>query len=422
MAISLPVSFLALALLIESFVVKSVIFDRNDPILAHYLASGVLIGALLAWSVRRRSVWEVLRRIPGRLVALAMFGWLVVITALRPSLLEWAALVGFVLLVLGFYFAVPVALWRVRGSLRQLILWLFACCVILSMTMLVVAPAASYELPSLRFRGALISVANACNVFFFASIYFAWAGKYSQGFKKRFFYVLTILSFCLLLLTFTRSSIAQATLGLLVLLSTDNAGRLAISRCFPVLIAVIACGAGAVKVIGVDLLLESFRLVDDNLLASRDGVWHDGLARALDNFLIGTGLLTKQTKGGSAQLEFTSDNYDPSYDAHSLAITLVEQGGVGLLVATCMMLAVPLWMYQRTFGIRASLQRPEFLIMAITVPSMMFAGGDMISLGSLVNRLQWIFLGMLALEVAQARGGVLRAARPLGASGARAIA
>ena len=37
--------------------------------------------------------------------------------------------------------------------------------------------------------------------------------------------------------------------------------------------------------------------------------------------------------------------------------------------------------------------------MILIVPSMMFAGGDMISLGSLVNRLQWLFLGILAFDV-----------------------
>ena len=57
----------------------------------------------------------------------------------------------------------------------------------------------------------------------------------------------------------------------------------------------------------------------------------------------------------------------------------------------------------RVFGLRASLQQPEFLIMSLVVPSMLFAGGDMISLGSLVNRLQWLFLGILALDVANQR-------------------
>jgi triacylglycerol esterase/lipase EstA (alpha/beta hydrolase family) len=37
--------------------------------------------------------------------------------------------------------------------------------------------------------------------------------------------------------------------------------------------------------------------------------------------------------------------------------------------------------------------------MILLIPGMMFTGGDMISLGSLVNRLQWLFLGILAFDV-----------------------
>jgi len=39
--------------------------------------------------------------------------------------------------------------------------------------------------------------------------------------------------------------------------------------------------------------------------------------------------------------------------------------------------------------------------MVLIIPSMMFAGGDMISLGSLVNRLQWLFLGILSFDVSR---------------------
>jgi O-antigen ligase len=405
MSSAVPGFLLVLALLIESFIVKSVVFDRNDPIVAHYLISGLLIGALLVWVAERRSSWETVRRMPGRRIALVMIAWLVIATAMRPSLLEWAALLGFALLLLGFYFVVPMALARASASPRTLVLWLLTVCVLSSVVMLVISPVASYEMPSLRFRGALISVANACNVFFFGCVYFAWAAKYSLGWHRRFFLVLTVVSVALLFLTFTRSSLAQAVVALLVLLSTDTKGRLALIRVVSTGLMAVTAGLGALRMLGTENFIDNFRLADDGLFASRDMVWEEGLARALDNFILGVGLLAKQTKGGSAQLEFSPENYDPVYDAHSLAISLVEQGGFILLISMCLMLTVPLWSYLRTFGFRTALQRPEFLIMAVTVPSMMFAGGDMISLGSLVNRLEWFFLGVLAFEVARVRMG-----------------
>lgn len=405
MSSAVPGFLLVLALFVESVIAKSVVFDRNDPIVVHYLASGLLIGALLVWMAKRRSFWETMRRMPGRRIALVMIAWLVIATALRPSLFEWAALLGFALLLLGFYFVAPMALERADASPRSLMLWLLVVCVLSSLAMLVVSPVASYEIPSLRFRGALISVANACNVFFFGCVYFAWAAKYSVGWRRRFFFVLTLVTIALLFLTFTRSSLAQAIVALLVLFSTDTRGRLALVRTVFTALVAVAAGLGALRVLGADNFIDNFRIADDGLFASRDIGWEEGLVRALDNFILGVGLLAKQTKGGSAQVEFSPENYDPVYDAHSLAISLVEQGGFVLLISMCLMLTVPLWRYLRAFGLRTALQRPEFLIMALTVPSMMFAGGDMISLGSLVNRLEWFFLGVLAFEVARVRMG-----------------
>jgi O-antigen ligase len=146
--------------------------------------------------------------------------------------------------------------------------------------------------------------------------------------------------------------------------------------------------------------LDGLRLGGD-LLSSRDHVWDEGLSRMRETFLWGSGLLTKQTKGGSADLDFTSSNYDPTFDAHALAITLIEQGGILFLVLVMALLILPLWKFLRVYGVCASLQHPEFLIMILIIPSMMFAGGDMISLGSLVNRLQWLFLGILSFDVSR---------------------
>jgi hypothetical protein len=255
----------------------------------------------------------------------------------------------------------------------------------------------SYELPSLRFRGALISVANSCNIFFFASIYFAWAFKYNVYLRRSVSGILGVLSFIFLLMTLTRSSISMAILGLLVLASTDRNGGLRGFKVFSILCFLSATLVTVVMFIGPNTL-EAIRLNGD-LLSTRNVVWEEGLSRIGESFLLGSGLLTKQTKGGSADIDFSSNNYDVTFDAHSLFITLIEQGGVLLLVLVTVSLLLPLWNFLRVYGMRASIQCPEFLIMSLVIPSMFFVGGDMISLGNLVNRLQWLFLGILASDL-----------------------
>ena len=386
-------------LMLESFVVKSVLFDKNDPVLIHYLLSGLLICAICGLTALRRSTWQRLRRLPGRKTLLITVVWLGVVTTSRPSALEWAAVLGFVLLVCGFYVSITSSLSTSSLSPRRVILYFFAIWVILSLITLVISPAMSYELPSLRFRGALISVANACNIFFFASIYFAWSFKYEIFLKRSVSGCLGVLSFIFLLMTLTRSSILLSILGLLILSSTDCFGRL---RAFKVASILFVFAVFLIVVVMTidQSTLDGLRLGGD-LLSSRDHVWDEGLSRIRETFLWGSGLLTKQTKGGSADLDLTSSNYDPTFDAHALAITLIEQGGILFLVLVMALLILPLWKFLRVYGVCASLQHPEFLIMILIIPSMMFAGGDMISLGSLVNRLQWLFLGILSFDVSR---------------------
>jgi O-antigen ligase len=399
MRIALPSfgSILIILLMLESFVVKSVIFDKNDPVMIHYVLSGLLIGAICGFAALRRTTWQRLRRLPGRKTLLITALWLAAVTTFRPNALEWAAVLGFILLVCGFYLSITSSLSTSGPSPRRVIIYFFAIWVILSLVMLVINPALSYELPSLRFRGALISVANACNIFFFSTIYFAWSFKYEVFLKRSVSACLGVLSFIFLLMTLTRTSILLAILGLLVLAATDYLGRLRAFKIASILLVFAVFLIVVVMTIDPSTL-DGLRLGGD-LTSSRDLVWDEGLTRIRETFLLGSGLLTKQTQGGSAELELSSTNYDPAFDAHALAITLIEQGGILFLILVMALLILPLWKFLRVYGIRASLQHPEFLIMMLVVPSMIFAGGDMISLGSLVNRLQWLFLGIIAFDV-----------------------
>lgn len=398
-----PLVVLLWLLMLESFVVKSVVFDRNDPIVAHYLFSGTAISLLLAHVAMHPRLLNAATRMAGRVAFVLLAVWLMLATSTRATPFELSAAVGFVLLVLCFYFTLPLICQRLGLSLRRLVLQFLLGCVLASVAMLVLFPVQSYEEPSLRFRGALISVAVACNVFFYACVYATWAAKRSAGRWRWIYGAAAALSFVLLLLTFTKTSILQAGVGVGVLLVTSRSGRLVWRRMAAALCLVASVPLATLPFIDLDTALEGLRIIDGNLLASRDSTWLEGLDRAMNNPVLGTGLLTKQTQGGTADLELSSDSYDSTFDAHSLGISLVEQGGLPFMLAFLVLLALPLWQFARQFGLREALQTPEFIIMGLLLPSMMFAGGDMVSLGSLVNRLQWLFLGVLALEVLHAR-------------------
>ena len=95
-----PVFGIIVLLLLESFVVKSILFDKNDPILIHYLISGLLITALTFLVFSRQSSRAYLRQLPGMSIAIFAFLWLIVATSTRSNSLEWASLYLFARLVL----------------------------------------------------------------------------------------------------------------------------------------------------------------------------------------------------------------------------------------------------------------------------------------------------------------------------------
>ena len=44
--------------------------------------------------------------------------------------------------------------------------------------------------------------------------------------------------------------------------------------------------------------------------------------------------------------------------------------------------------------------------MALIIPGMMVTGGDMVSLGNFINRLEWLFLGILSVDISRCRTSV----------------
>ena len=401
-----PVFGIIVLLLLESFVVKSILFDKNDPILIHYLISGLLISALTFLVFSRQSSRAYLRQLPGLSIAILAFLWLIVATSTRSNSLEWAALLGFGLLFVGFYYAVPSGFAASGVDARKFLLFFFGFIIFLSLFALIVSPVLSFELPELRFRGALISVANSCNIFMLSTIYFSWALKYRVYFSPHISRLFAGMSFVFLLMTLTRSSIIFTVLALFVLAATDGYGRLRGAR-FVLISAALAALLLIFALTFDQNTLEFLRLGHDNGLdVSRGNTWNEGTLRVQQSFLMGTGLLTKQTKGGTSDIDFTSTNYTSQYDAHSLFLTLIEQGGILFLAAVISLLLLPLWRYCHFYGLRYSLQQPEFLIMALIIPGMMVTGGDMVSLGNFINRLEWLFLGILSVDISRCRTSV----------------
>jgi O-antigen ligase len=142
-----------------------------------------------------------------------------------------------------------------------------------------------------------------------------------------------------------------------------------------------------------------FRLAEGSLEDSRAGNWEFGVERILNAPLFGEGLLTKQTQGGSRSLDIaTGDNYDPTYDPHSLILSFGVQAGIPFAIGMLALIFGTLVQYLMAFGLRRALSSPEFVICLVHTLVMIPGGGDLTSFGNVMDRIYWIFLGFLAVS------------------------
>lgn len=395
---------LAGSFLVEGIVAKSFIFSGNDPVLQHYVASaviGVCMFLALAAAVKiwQLSVTEVFFVLGATLWSL----WSSLVSGSSDNLF---ATFAFLLTVVFAYLSFPRVALAARWEPWRMIMWLCIAVSILSLLLWVVDAGLVYDRESGRFSGALISVAVACNIFFFGAVFSAYAARNAETLQWNWFFrIMAFFCFTLLYLTRTRSLLVECIFCMFVVLVTDSNGKLAVKRLFgAVLVAVALIAAGLfVSVfsdISVDDVLVQFRLADDaSLTLSRSLNWDFALQRIEDKPLFGEGMLTKQSEGGLGGIgREAGGTYSVLYDPHSLPLSLAVQAGLPFMVMIMSLLLLVYYRYVRAFGIWGALAAPEFVIGFVYLLGMILSGGDMTSLGNTVERIYWIIVGVLAYK------------------------
>jgi O-antigen ligase len=276
---------------------------------------------------------------------------------------------------------------------------------VVSILLLVVDPGLAIDPDSGRIAGAYVSVAVASSMFGFVAILALRSALISEN--RLFVWMwagITFISFVLLYLTRTRSSLVEVLATALVIVTftpLSRGMRLVISS-FTGLLLVAAAGAAAVVstgVIAIDDQLAEFRLADSSLSASRGGNWQFGIERITAAPLFGEGLLAKQTQGGTSAIDFDSaTSYDPLYDPHSLILSFGVEGGIPFMLLMTILFALIPARFVQAFGWRTALQTPEFVIASARLLVSIFSGGDMTTLGNVVEKTIWILLGTMMLK------------------------
>jgi O-antigen ligase len=229
----------------------------------------------------------------------------------------------------------------------------------------------------------------------------------------------SLLSLIFLYLTKTRSSLLEALVCLIVMLAFSplHQGRKMVAMAAAVLILGFVALSGVALttgVVAVDRELDSFR-AGQTLADARGGNWAFGIERIGESPMFGEGLLAKQTQGGTRGVDFGSEtSYDPRFDPHSLVLSFGVQAGIPFMLAMSGLILMVFGRYLAAFGLRRSLEAPEFLIGVVHFAIMLAAGGDLTALGNLVDKIYWVFLGTMALkaELVLRQRGSIPASRP----------
>lgn len=384
---------------------KTVIFVDREPVLINYTTHAFLISimAIIAFQYSRFLID--LSFSLFILIAATMFA---TISAVNSGLsLNIVAVGTFTVVWFGSFFIMPLMCFWVGVEPWRVICYVTCAIVPLSVILMVISPELTIDPLSGRFRGAMVSVAYGGLVFSLACLLSARAAMVASalGYKLAFG-ALSVTALYLLYLTLTRSSLAEtvACVGLLAVFGPLNRqSKMVIFALMAILAVGLVLSGVAVSsgIVSIDDQLESFRLADRQLVNARDLNWEFGLERIAASRWFGEGLLTKQTQGGTSTLDFSAaTNYDQSYDPHSLAISLGVQGGIPFMIA---ILFVNIWVimsFIRVFGLKNAFQSPEFVFVSIHFAAMNVAGGDLTTMGNIVERIYWVLLGTLALKAA----------------------
>lgn len=397
--------------IVIGLVAKSFLFADGEPVLVHYALNGLIVAAFGAvyFSVPGRKF------VSGPVAALLTFAvfWSLISALFSPVSLNILAVGAFATVIVGSLLFFPALSWIVGLEPWRLLAYIVGLTIPLTGMLWLIDPGLTVDPDSGRFSGALVSVAVASNIYFFVCVFGFRAALLAHSRASALgFGFLCATSLLFLYLTRTRSSLTECLVCLILMMIFSPLKRgakmvsLAAAGVF-LLIVALSGVAASTGIVPLDEELESFRLNDTQLTDSRGGNWEFGIERIAQAPLLGEGLLTKQTQGGTRDVDFGAEtSYDPRYDPHSLILSFGVQAGIPFMIAMTALIIVILGRFVSTFGVQRSLESPEFVISSVHFLVMIFAGGDLTTLGNLIDKIFWILLGTVALktELARANG------------------
>lgn len=395
--------WMIIILISEGMIVKSAIFLGNDPTVAHYAISAALGTVIFLICIINKYLRYIINW--QSIIFLFCVLWSLfssVRTEYSPNLI---ATITFGAMFLFFFSSIPVLINSVRQSSVRILYFPFLAMAVISLILYLTEISSVFDPDSGRFLGSYISVANAGIGFSFFTIFSAYFALTLQERGKKIFYAFMVLiGLYLCFLTKTRS-VALETIAFIALLYYGyRISNLKERRSFLVPALVIFGVSALISVVvvgGVDWsdTASDYRISEGRFQDSRTGNWAFGVERALNAPLFGEGMLTKQTQGGTRSLDLaTGDNYDSTYDPHSLVLSLSVQAGLPFAIGIMILILGTLLQYLMIFGIKKALCSPEFVICAVHTLVMIPSGGDLTSFGNFSDRIYWILLGAVALQ------------------------
>lgn len=387
----------------SSLVFKSFLFRDGEPVIVNYAYNAVALACFLA-VVLARAREAVIQWQSGVLVGLAVV-WTFFSAVYSGIALNVAAVAALTVLVTGFALILPLVIYWTGQESWRIILHLLSVITLISLAMLVVVPGEVTDVDSGRFAGAYVSVAVACTLFAFNALLAVRAAMVAQNTGRAAAWLgIATLASVFLYLTRTRSSLSELLAGLLLLLLFSPMQRglrmVALTGTAMALVfALLSAEAVSTGVVSIDQQLQDFRLANGGPTDARNDNWSFGIERIIAKPLFGEGLLAKQTQGGTSNVDFQSaSSYDVRYDPHSLALSFGVQGGVPFMLLMGGLLLAILFRFVLVFGVRSALQSPEFILVSLRLLVSLFSGGDMTTLGNVVEKITWLLIGTLALK------------------------
>jgi O-antigen ligase len=396
-------SLFATVIFAASLFAKTFFFAGSEPVAINYALTTLSL-ALAAALLLPRIAEIPFDRVAGGilLVAVAWTGFSGFESGITLNLV---AVLTFAIAAFGFGFILPALVFVGRREPTIMIRNVLSVLSVGSILLLVLAPDLAIDPDSGRIAGAYVSVAVASSMFGFAAILTLRSALIAQ--RRALVWLwggVSAISFILLYLTRTRSSLVEVLVTALVIVSftpLSRGLRLVVMSFTGLLLVAATAGAAVVStgVLAIDDQLAEFRLADRSLSDSRQGIWTFGIERIAAQPLFGEGLLAKQTQGGTATVDFSRpSSYDPRYDPHSLILSFGVEGGIPFMILmTGLFILIPA-RFVYAFGWRLALQTPEFVIVTARLLVSIFAGGDMTTLGNIVEKTIWILLGTMMLK------------------------